>query len=183
MSRIGRTPVVIPAGVTITVANGTITVKGPKGELSEQMVRNVDVAIEADVVHVTRKNDEKEVRAAHGLIRSLISNMVQGVTAGYEKKLDLVGTGYRVATKGTGLSFSLGYSHPIDVPATEGITFKVEGNNKVIITGISKYKVGQVAANLRELRPPEPYKGKGVRYEGENVRRKAGKAAKAAGAK
>lgn len=180
MSRIGKQPVVIPAGVTIAVADGAITVKGPKGELSEKMFPGISVAVEEGKVLVTRKANDPQHRASHGLIRSLIENMVIGVTQGFEKKLELVGTGYRVATKGTGLSLSLGYSHPIDVEAAQGITFKVEGNNKITISGISKYMVGQISAKIRELRPPEPYKGKGIRYEGEIVRRKAGKAAKTA---
>jgi large subunit ribosomal protein L6 len=183
MSRIGRTPVIIPAGVTVTVDASFITVKGPKGELKEAVFPGVNLVQEDGKITVTRDNDERALRAGHGLIRSLVSNMIEGVTKGYQKNLELVGTGYRVATKGAGLSFSLGYSHPIDVVAPEGITFKIEGNNKVAITGISKYMVGQVAAKIRELRPPEPYKGKGVRYEGEVVRRKAGKAAKTAGGK
>lgn len=180
MSRIGKKPVVIPAGVTVTVNADKIVAKGPKGELSELMFPGISVEIKDGHVEVVRSNDMPQQRAAHGLIRSLIQNMVVGVTEGFEKKLELVGTGYRVATKGTGLSLSLGFSHPVEVDAVAGITFKVEGNNKITVTGISKYMVGQVAAKIRDLRPPEPYKGKGVRYEGEVVRRKAGKAAKTA---
>lgn len=180
MSRIGKQPVVIPAGVTITVAENQIHVKGPKGELSEKMFPGIAVAIEEGNAVVTRKANDPQHRASHGLIRSLIQNMVMGVTQGFEKKLELVGTGYRVSTKGTGLSLTLGFSHPIEVEAAPGIKFVVEGNNKITISGISKYMVGQVSAKIRELRPPEPYKGKGIRYEGEVVRRKAGKAAKTA---
>lgn len=183
MSRIGKKSITIPAGVTVNVASDKITVKGPKGELSEAMFPGIFVEVKDNEVLVTRTNDTPQQRSAHGLIRSLIHNMVVGVTEGFSKKLELVGTGYRVATKGTGLSLSLGYSHPIDVDAVVGITFKVEGNNKITISGNSKYMVGQVAAKIRELRPPEPYKGKGIRYEGEVVRRKAGKATKTAAAK
>lgn len=183
MSRIGRAPVTIPAGVTVTVTNDKITVKGPKGELSENQFPGITVEVKDDTVLVARKNDTPQLRSSHGLIRSLISNMVLGVTTGFEKKLELVGTGYRVAAKGSGLSIAVGYSHPIEVEAVPGVTFKVEGNNKITINGISKYAVGQIAAKIRELRPPEPYKGKGIKYEGEVVRRKAGKAAKTATAK
>ncbi len=178
MSRIGKKPVVVPEGVTVNVTADTISVKGPKGELSESQFPGISVAVKDGQVEVTRQSDEPQQRAAHGLIRSLINNMIIGVTQGFEKKLELVGTGYRVTAKGTGLSLTLGYSHPIEVEAVSGVSFKVEGNNKITISGISKYAVGQVAAKIRELRPPEPYKGKGIRYEGEVVRRKAGKAAK-----
>jgi large subunit ribosomal protein L6 len=185
MSRIGRQPVVVPAGVTVSVAADTITVKGPKGELTEAMFPGITVMVEGNEVVVARENDEIQSRASHGLIRSLIANMVMGVTQGFEKKLEMVGTGYRVATKGQGLSLSVGYSHPVDVEPPKGISFKVEGNNKISVLGASKYLVGQVAANIRAVRPPEPYKGKGIRYENEVVRKKAGKAAKtgATGAK
>ncbi|PWU23131.1 50S ribosomal protein L6 [Candidatus Cerribacteria bacterium 'Amazon FNV 2010 28 9'] len=181
MSRIGRKTISIPAGVTVTVTPDHINVKGPKGELSEATFEGIAVEVKDNIVSVSRQNDEPQQRAAHGLIRSLIANMITGVTTGFEKKLELVGTGYRVAAKGSGITLSLGYSHPIDVAAPAGVTFKVDGNNKISITGISKYAVGQIAANIRDMRPPEPYKGKGVRYEGEVVRRKAGKAAKTGG--
>lgn len=180
MSRIGKQPVVIPEGVTVVVSPASIVVKGPKGELSEKMYPGIKVEVVGKEVLVTRRANDPQHRASHGLIRSLIENMVIGVTKGFEKKLELMGTGYRVVTKGAGISLSLGYSHPIEVDAVTGITFKVEGNNKITITGISKYLVGQISAKIRELRPPEPYKGKGVRYENEVVRRKAGKAAKTA---
>lgn len=180
MSRIGKKPVAIPAGVTVSVATDRIQVKGPKGELSESMFPGIVVEIKDNQVTIARSDESPQQRAAHGLIRSLIHNMVIGVTQGFEKKLELVGTGYRVSAKGANLSLTLGYSHPIEVEAAPGITFKVEGNNKITISGISKYAVGQIAAKIRELRPPEPYKGKGIRYEGEVVRRKAGKAAKTA---
>lgn len=180
MSRIGKKPVVVPNGVTVTVTPEIITVKGPKGELSEKMFPGISVEVIDGHVNVARKSDAPQDRAAHGLIRSLVNNMVIGVTDGFEKKLELVGTGYRVAAKGASLSLSLGYSHPVEVDAVPGISFKVEGNNKITISGSNKYMVGQVAAKIRELRPPEPYKGKGIRYEGEVVRRKAGKAAKTA---
>jgi len=178
MSRIGRKPIAIPAGVTVTIDNKLVSVKGPKGELKESMVHGITLEVKDNEVIVTRKNDLPAMRAAHGLMRSLTANMITGVTAGFEKKLEMVGTGYRVAMKGTGITLSVGYSHPVEMPAPAGITFKVEGNNKISISGISKYEVGQIAAKIREVRPPEPYKGKGIRYEGEVVRRKAGKAAK-----
>lgn len=180
MSRIGKKPVAIPPGVTVTVAGDRIMVKGPKGELSESMYPGIGVSVENGEVVVTRKANDPQHRASHGLIRSLIENMVIGVTKGFEKKLELMGTGYRVTAKGAGLSLSLGFSHPVEVDAIPGITFRVEGNNKITVSGISKYAVGQISAKIRELRPPEPYKGKGIRYEGEVVRRKPGKAAKTA---
>lgn len=183
MSRIGKKSITIPAGVTVNADATKITVKGPKGELTEAMFPGIKVEIADSTVHVTRESDERQQRASHGLIRSLMANMIEGVSKGFEKQLELVGTGYRVAAKGTGISLSLGYSHPIDISAPNGISFKVEGNNKLTVAGISKYQVGQVAAKIRELRPPEPYKGKGIRYAGEVVRRKAGKAAKTAGGK
>lgn len=183
MSKIGRQIISIPAGVTITVNPDSIVVKGPKGELSEKTMPGITVTAENGKVVVTRDSDLPAQRAAHGLIRSLVNNMVDGVTKGFERKLEMVGTGYRVAVKGQGISLSVGFSHTVEVAPPKGITFAVEGNNKIKISGIDKHLVGQVAANIRKVRPPEPYKGKGIRYEGEEVRRKAGKAAKAAGAK
>ncbi len=183
MSKIGRQLISVPAGVTITVNPDTIVVKGPKGELSAQAMPGITVTVESGTVTVTRDNDLPAQRAAHGLIRSLVANMVTGVTQGFEKKLEMVGTGYRVAMKGQGLTLSVGFSHPVEVVPPAGIQFAIEGNNKITIKGIDKRLVGQVAANIRDVRPPEPYKGKGIRYEDEVVRRKAGKAAKAAGAK
>ena len=153
-------------------------VKGPKGELEHTVAQPIEVSREDNAIHVTRPDDERESRALHGLTRTLIANNIIGVTEGYSKRLEVVGTGYRVQAKGQNLEFALGYSHPITVEPPAGITFQVEGNNKVTVTGIDKQAVGEVAANIRKLRKPEPYKGKGVRYEGEHVRRKAGKAGK-----
>ena len=153
-------------------------VKGPKGELEHTVAQPIEVSREDNAIHVTRPDDERESRALHGLTRTLIANNIIGVTEGYTKRLEVVGTGYRVQAKGQNLEFALGYSHPITVEPPAGITFQVEGNNKVTVTGIDKQAVGEVAANIRKLRKPEPYKGKGVRYEGEHVRRKAGKAGK-----
>jgi large subunit ribosomal protein L6 len=167
MSRIGRLPIDIPAGVTITAENGVIAVKGPKGELSLTVASPIEVAIADNQVVVTRPDDERLSRSLHGLTRTLINNQIIGVTEGYTKGLEVVGTGYRVAAKGSSLEFALGYSHST-----------VEGQNKILVSGIDKQAVGEVAANIRKLRKPEPYKGKGIRYEGEVVRRKAGKAGK-----
>lgn len=178
MSRIGRLPIDIPAGVEVKIDGDQITVKGPKGELSQSVAAPIEVKVEENQVQVSRPDDERESRSLHGLTRTLIANDIIGVTEGYTKGLEVVGTGYRVQAKGTGLEFALGYSHPVAVEAPEGITFAVEGNNKVTVSGISKQAVGEVAANLRKLRKPEPYKGKGVRYAGEHIRRKAGKAGK-----
>jgi large subunit ribosomal protein L6 len=178
MSRIGRMPIDIPAGVTVTVDGQDVTVKGPKGELSLTVASPIEAKVEENQVIVTRPDDERASRSLHGLTRTLINNNIIGVTQGYEKKLEVVGTGYRVNAKGQALEFALGYSHSITVEPPQGITFSVEGNDKVIVSGIDKQAVGEVAANIRKLRKPEPYKGKGVRYEGERVRRKAGKAGK-----
>ncbi|GEK79825.1 50S ribosomal protein L6 [Agrococcus baldri] len=178
MSRIGRLPIDIPSGVEISVNGTTVTVKGPKGELTTRIAQPIEVEVADGQVQVTRPDDERESRSLHGLTRTLIANDIVGVTQGYSKSLEVVGTGYRVQAKGTGLEFALGYSHPINVEPPAGITFAVEGNNKVTVSGISKQAVGEVAANLRKLRKPEPYKGKGVRYAGEQIRRKAGKAGK-----
>ncbi|KAA6435074.1 50S ribosomal protein L6 [Agrococcus sediminis] len=178
MSRIGRLPIDIPSGVDITVHGDVVTVKGPKGELQVPIAKPIQVEVADGQIQVTRPDDERESRSLHGLTRTLIANDILGVTEGYSKSLEVVGTGYRVAAKGTGIEFALGYSHPISVEPPAGITFTVEGNNKVTVSGISKQAVGEVAANLRKLRKPEPYKGKGVRYAGEQIRRKAGKAGK-----
>jgi large subunit ribosomal protein L6 len=178
MSRIGRLPIEIPSGLTVSVAESVVTVKGPKGELTVNIASPIAVSIEENQVVVTRPDDERASRSLHGLTRTLIANDIVGVTTGYTKALEIVGTGYRVAAKGQGIEFALGYSHPITVDPPVGISLAVEGNNKVIVSGISKQAVGEVAANIRKLRKPEPYKGKGVRYEGEVVRRKAGKAGK-----
>lgn len=178
MSRIGKKPIVLEKGVSVTVDGDVIKVTGPKGTLSCKKDSNIDVTINDNQLVVTRKSDHRTVRSLHGLMRSLLSNMVTGVTKGFEKKLEIVGVGYRVALKGKALDFSLGYSHPVVCDAPEGIEFFVESQTKFGVRGIDKQLVGQVAANLRSLRPPEPYKGKGIRYEGEHVLRKAGKSGK-----
>ncbi|NKX92222.1 50S ribosomal protein L6 [Sanguibacter hominis ATCC BAA-789] len=179
MSRIGKIPVPVPAGVDVTISGALVTVKGPKGTLEHVVPAPIEIARDEDgALVVTRPNDERESRALHGLTRTLLANVITGVTEGYEKKLEIVGTGYRVAAKGSDLEFALGFSHPVVVSAPEGITFAVESPTKFSVSGISKQQVGEVAANIRKIRKPEPYKGKGVRYAGENVRRKAGKAGK-----
>jgi large subunit ribosomal protein L6 len=168
----------VPAGVTVTINGSHVAVKGPKGELELTISEPIEATVEDDRILVTRPDDERESRALHGLTRSLIANQVIGVTDGYAKTLEVVGTGYRVAAKGQSVEFALGYSHSITVDPPAGVTFSVEGTNKVTVSGIDKQAVGEAAANIRKLRKPEPYKGKGVRYEGERVRRKAGKAGK-----
>jgi large subunit ribosomal protein L6 len=178
MSRIGRLPIVIPTGVDITIDGQAVAVKGPKGEASLSVKSPIQVAIEDGQVLVTRPDDERESRSLHGLTRTLIANQIIGVTDGYSKGLEVVGTGYRVTAKGDSIEFALGYSHSITVDPPAGISFTVEGNNKLTVSGIDKQAVGEVAANIRKLRKPEPYKGKGVRYAGEVVRRKAGKSGK-----
>ena len=179
MSRIGRLPITIPSGVDVSIAGSEVTVKGPKGTLTHMVVEPIAVERNDDgSLVVVRPDDERDSRARHGLTRTLIANMITGVTDGYEKGLEIVGTGYRVAAKGPDLEFALGYSHPIVFPAPQGITFAVESPTKLKVVGIDKQQVGEVAANIRKLRKPEPFKGKGVRYEGEVVRRKAGKAGK-----
>ena len=179
MSRIGRMPVVVPSGVDVAIDGPLVTVKGPKGTLSHTVVTPITVEKNDGVLTVTRPDDERESRARHGLTRTLVNNMVVGVTEGYEKKLEIVGVGYRVLSKGpTQLEFQLGYSHSITFNAPEGITFTVESPTRLGVQGIDKQLVGEVAANIRKLRKPEPYKGKGVRYAGEHIRRKVGKAGK-----
>jgi large subunit ribosomal protein L6 len=178
MSRIGRMPIDVPSGVTVTIDGQDVAVKGPKGELSLTVASPIEVALEEGQVLVTRPDDERESRSLHGLTRTLIANQIIGVTEGYAKSLEVVGTGYRVASKGSGVEFALGFSHSITVEPPAGISFEVEGNNKLTVKGIDKQAVGEVAANIRKLRKPEPYKGKGVRYSGEVVRRKAGKSGK-----
>jgi large subunit ribosomal protein L6 len=179
MSRIGKLPVPVPAGVDVTVEESTVTVKGPKGVLSHSVAAPITVEHGEDgALEVKRPNDERTARSLHGLTRSLLNNMVLGVTEGYEKKMEIHGTGYRVAAKGSDLEFSLGYSHPILVKAEDGITFAVENPTRFSVQGIDKQRVGEVAANIRKLRKPDPYKGKGVRYAGEQIRRKVGKAGK-----
>ncbi len=177
MSRIGKEPVPVPSGVDVTVADGTITVTGPKGTLTQRLHPDITVAVADRTVAVTRGDDEREHRALHGLFRSLIANMVTGVTDGYRRDLEIVGVGYRAAARGRGLTLQLGFSHPVEVDAPEGIAFEVTSPIRLSVTGSDKQLVGQVAANIRALRKPEPYKGKGIRYAGEQVRRKAGKAA------
>ena len=178
MSRIGRQPVPVPSGVTITLGDDNIVnVKGPKGELTRQFPATMALNREEDVINVVRPNDEGQQRALHGLSRSLLNNMVVGVTTGFTTTLEVLGVGYRAQMQGSNLQLALGFSHPVIVAPPEGITFTVEGP-RVHVTGIDKELVGQVAANIRKRRPPEPYKGKGIRYSGERVRRKAGKAGK-----
>jgi large subunit ribosomal protein L6 len=182
MSRIGKLPIPVPSGVDVQIQGesaSTVTVKGPKGTLSHTVAEPITVEQNDGVLDVNRPDDERQSKALHGLTRTLINNMVVGVTEGYEKKLEIVGVGYRVLSKGpTQLEFQLGYSHPIIFDAPEGITFSVEGPTKLGVAGIDKQLVGEVAANIRKLRKPEPYKGKGVRYAGEHIRRKVGKAGK-----
>ncbi|WP_028926929.1 50S ribosomal protein L6 [Pseudonocardia acaciae] len=179
MSRIGKLPVAVPNGVDVTIDGQKVTVKGPKGTLSHTVIEPIAVARDDDgTIRVTRPDDERRNRAMHGLSRTLVNNLVVGVTAGYEKKMEIHGVGYRVALKGSTLEFSLGYSHPISVEAPEGITFAVENPTRFSVQGIDKQLVGEVAANIRKLRKPDPYKGKGVRYAGENIRRKVGKTGK-----
>ena len=178
MSRIGRLPVAIPSGVDIAIEGQTVKVKGPKGELQINVSEPIEVAKTETGVEVTRPNDERESRALHGLTRTLIHNMVVGVTDGYTKKLEIHGTGYRVQAKGSNLEFALGFSHPVVIEAPEGITFAVENPTRFAVKGIDKQLVGETAAVIRKLRRPDPYKGKGVRYEGEQIRRKVGKAGK-----
>jgi large subunit ribosomal protein L6 len=177
MSRIGRQPVAVPAGVEITIEPELVKVKGPKGELEERVSREIGVAQENGEIVVTRSTDRGEHRALHGLTRSLIANMVEGVTNGFEKRLEIQGVGYRAQLQGNKLVLALGYSHPVEVSAPEGIDFEVPQPTRITVRGISKQVVGEVAAIIRKQRPPEPYKGKGIRYEGEHVARKVGKRA------
>ena len=178
MSRIGRMPIAVPSGVEITIAGQNVAVKGPKGTLSLNVAEPIQVSQEAGVITVARPNEERVTRSLHGLSRTLVANMVHGVTTGYSLTINIVGVGYRVAEKGKDLEFQLGYSHPILFPAPEGITYKVESATKLIISGIDKQLVGETAAKIKKLRKADPYKGKGLRLEGEAVRRKAGKAGK-----
>jgi large subunit ribosomal protein L6 len=180
MSRIGRKPINIPAGVTVAVDGSVVTVKGPKGTLTQKVHPNMSVSVEGSVVHVTRPDDEKENKSLHGLTRTLINNMVLGVTEGFKKELEVNGVGYRVQKQGKDLVMNLGYSHSVTVPEVDGITIECPTANKIVILGPDKQQVGQFAAEVREKRPPEPYKGKGIRYAGEYVRRKEGKAGKGA---
>ena len=178
MSRIGRAPITIPAGVEVKVDGSTVTVKGPKGTLTKTMHSNMTIAMEGNVITVTRPNDLKENRSLHGLTRTLIANMIEGVANGYKKELEINGIGYRAEKKGKDLVMKIGYSHDVVMPEPEGVTVEVPAPNKLIITGADKEKVGQFAAEIREKRLPEPYKGKGIKYVDEYIRRKEGKAGK-----
>jgi large subunit ribosomal protein L6 len=179
MSRIGRLPIAIPNGVTVTVTpDNVVSVKGPKGSLTKAMSTEINIAIENNAIVVTRPSDQKEHRALHGLTRALVNNMVKGVTEGYQKTLDLVGVGYRAQLQGKKLVMNLGFSHPVEIEAIEGITFELPAPNKVIVKGIDKELVGDVAADIRVWRKPEPYKGKGIKYDNEVIRRKEGKTGK-----
>ena len=178
MSRIGKMPVTLPSGVDVEVAGTRVRVKGSKGQLSREFTDRVSFQIEDGVVTVAREDDTRESRALHGLSRALLANMVQGVSEGFSKVLEIQGVGYRASLKGSNIELLVGFSHPVDVPAPEGITFEVPEPTRIVVSGIDKEQVGQVAAEIRRVRPPEPYKGKGIRYAGEYVRRKAGKAGK-----
>ncbi|UDY33871.1 50S ribosomal protein L6 [Dermatobacter hominis] len=178
MSRIGKAPITVPSGVTVSIDGQSIAVKGPKGELSRTVSELVTLREDGETIVVERSGDDRDARAQHGLVRSLVQNMVTGVTDGFQKDLEIVGVGYRAQAKGKGLELSLGFSHPVVVDAPDGITFNVPQPTRIEVHGIDKQLVGQVAANIREWRKPEPYKGKGVRYADEHVRRKAGKAGK-----
>jgi len=178
MSRIGKLPIPVPSGVDVAIEGRSVTVKGPKGSLTHVVAEPITVAQEDGTLTVARPNDERESKSLHGLSRTLIANMVTGVTAGYSKTLEIVGTGYRVTAKGSDLEFALGFSHPVVIAAPDGISFRVETPTRFAVEGIDKQKVGEVAANIRKLRKPDPYKGKGVRYQGEVIRRKAGKTGK-----
>jgi large subunit ribosomal protein L6 len=178
MSRIGRKPIPIPSGVDVAVAGRNVTVKGPKGMLQRDLHPDMSIRVEEGTIVVTRPSEERLHRALHGLTRSLIANMVDGVTQGFSKVLEIQGVGYRATAKGKDIEFAMGFSHPVLVSPPDGITFAVESPTRIVVSGYDKQAVGQVAANIRAIRPPDPYKGKGIRYEGEYVRRKAGKAAK-----
>ncbi len=180
MSRIGKMPIAIPAGVEIALNGSQVTVKGPKGTLTDTFNSDINIAVEDNAIIVTRPSDVKEHRSLHGLTRTLIANMVEGVTKGFSKTLEVNGVGYRVQKQGSNLVMNLGFSHQVIIPEIDGITVEVPGPNQIVISGADKQKVGQFAAEVRAKRPPEPYKGKGIRYAGEYVRRKEGKAAKGA---
>lgn len=178
MSKIGNTPIDITQDTSITVDGSVVHIKGPKGEISHTVPTHISVNQDKDKLIITKTSDTRETRALHGLTRSLLANMVQGVNQGYQKRLELVGTGYRVTKQGDKLVLTLGFSHPVEINTPKDISLEVEGNNKITVSGINKQQVGQIAAEIRALKKPEPYKGKGIRYEGEHVRRKPGKAAK-----
>jgi large subunit ribosomal protein L6 len=178
MSRVGKKPIVIPAGVTVTLNNNTATVKGPKGELTRTFHPDITISVEENQVTITRPSDMKEHRALHGTTRAVLANMVEGVSTGFTRGLELIGVGYRAQKQGTKLVLNVGYSHPVEIEPEEGLEIEVPANTKIIIKGTDKERVGALAANIRGVRPPEPYKGKGIRYEGEFVRRKEGKTGK-----
>ena len=178
MSRIGKKPIEIPAGVTITINENIVTVKGPKGELTRSFNSDIEIKVEENVINLSRPSESKEHRSIHGTTRSLLANMVEGVSKGFEKSLELIGVGYRAQKQGKKLVLNVGYSHPVEFEPEEGVEVEVPANTKIIVKGINKERVGALAANIRHVRPPEPYKGKGIRYEGEVVRRKEGKTGK-----
>ncbi len=178
MSRIGNKPISVPAGVDVNINGNVVTVKGPKGTLENSFSKEITIAQEGNEIKVTRPNDEKNVRALHGLTRTLVANMVEGVTNGYSKTLEIEGVGYRAAKQGNNLVLNIGFSHQVIIPETDGIKIDVQGTNKITVSGIDKQAVGQFACEIRGKRPPEPYKGKGIRYEGEHIIRKEGKAGK-----
>ncbi|MDO5427004.1 MAG: 50S ribosomal protein L6 [Coriobacteriia bacterium] len=178
MSRVGNNPIPIPDGVEVNIEGCSVTVKGPKGELVREFNKDMKIEKDENTVVVKRPNDQREVMAMHGLTRSLLNNMVEGVSKGFEKKLELTGVGYRAQIKGRDLELQLGYSHPVVIKCPEGITFESPSQEEIFVKGIDKQLVGEIAANIRKQRPPEPYKGKGIKYEGEHIRRKLGKAAK-----
>jgi large subunit ribosomal protein L6 len=178
MSRVGKKPIEIPAGVTVTLNGNVVTVKGPKGELTRTFNPDMQINVEDNIINVSRPSDSKEHRALHGTTRALLSNMVEGVSKGFERALELIGVGYRASKQGKKLVLNVGYSHPVEIEPEEGIEIEVPANTKIVVKGSSKERVGALAANIRDVRPPEPYKGKGIRYEGEFVRRKEGKTGK-----
>ncbi|MER2057415.1 MAG: 50S ribosomal protein L6 [Niallia sp.] len=178
MSRVGKKPIEVPAGVTVTIDKSTVTVKGPKGELTRTFNSDIAISLEENVINVTRPSDVKEHRALHGTTRALLSNMVEGVSKGFERGLELIGVGYRAQKQGNKLVLNVGYSHPVEIEPEAGIEIEVPSATKVVVKGTNKERVGALAANIRDVRPPEPYKGKGIRYEGEYVRRKEGKTGK-----
>ncbi|MGG0719874.1 50S ribosomal protein L6 [Robertmurraya massiliosenegalensis] len=178
MSRVGKKPIEIPTGVTVTINGSVVTVKGPKGELTRSFNSDMEIVVSENVINVVRPSDSKEHRTIHGTTRALLANMVEGVSKGFERNLELIGVGYRAQKQGKKLVLNVGYSHPVEIEPEEGIEIEVPSNTKVTVKGISKERVGALAANIRDVRPPEPYKGKGIRYEGEYVRRKEGKTGK-----
>ncbi|MDZ5474249.1 50S ribosomal protein L6 [Bacillus sp. 31A1R] len=178
MSRVGKKPIEIPSGVTVTIDGNNVTVKGPKGELSRSFNPDIEIKVEENILTVARPSDMKEHRALHGTTRALLSNMIEGVSKGFERSLELIGVGYRASKQGSKLVLNVGYSHPVEIEPEQGLEIEVPSNTKVIVRGTNKERVGALAANIRDVRPPEPYKGKGIRYEGEFVRRKEGKTGK-----